>query len=632
MTAATLTLALPPLRRALAAALQELALALQRKLGGRTAPTMAELVCLNLRLRQLYQWLPLADAERGPLDKLQRLLPALLQPQAAAAQARLLAFVLQRVQALPSSRWVALRSRATVSRAAQPLLVTLWQWQQQAQDQDTTEPTAFLLVEPYLNRLLLELAALARAPTAPADVVTVLSRLYALAAIAGLQPIAFAALLQRLSLALTIPALVTDDERRALWQALWRWPQGQPQPAPPLRECHDLELLQAVQHDLAGYRWQLQQFAQQTLAVHEAPLPFAILLVFYRLPWIVAAAGNTALADYCHLWHHCLLGFWRSRLPLPPPALALLCQLPQLLELAQWPQWRADRLVLPHLQLLALAPSAANAAAAELPELLSRAFGTLSQAQSAWFADADTLQTRSDTLMAELRQLERAAAALRLAAIENYASLLLALTAQALRSAGLHAWPAELLWQAYRHLLDLLDEAAAWQQPLPDQALVQALQLWLQQARHEAGAVREVAPDAAQLPLGQRLQRFVEALAQTLDQPVHFNAAMPALPSVQAAVCEAALQPVLREEVLAQLQARTQRRAAGQPRAITLQLQLVAMANGAVAIELNVDGIELPIEAATLKRLRYGLPSAVQRLEAGAVPGRGRQWRLIVAD
>lgn len=642
------TLVAPPaLADSAVGLLHQLIARLEQMLGSHKSrvASAAELARTSTALQQLQHWLPSSHDLQLALVKLHKLLPALLQPQAPATTVRLLAAVYQIQQSLLGSVPVELTAfRASARVTAQAPLGQLWSWQQAAANTETAD-----FMQPLLAALLQQLVAVARRPAPAArEIADSLWSLHALLEFGHREPpVAMASeLLQALSMVILHPGLFSYQQQVHCWQQLWQLLQQQQAPQSPELACHDLELLQTVQLELGRYRRQLLMFLQQAEA---APAPvllsYPLLLLHYRLPWLLLAAGQRSLSWLCQLWHQCLMVHWYHRVPVGRRLLRMWHDFAAALDLSQWPGSSARQITRGHLQLLQQWPASParlvdrvafqgvcegeqNEEAiplAGIPERLSRAFVMLSeQVVPEWFADSHSYAQHAPALTTELLLLEQGAAAVKLPVIERFCSLLLALHQQAATQPP----PAGLLWRAHLHLRDLLDEAAAWQEAVPDKPLADSIRQWLQTA---APPLPPTMPATAALAgMLARLHDFVNLLAGFVEQPLRFNVELAsALPEPQLPLCEETLIALLRFVVLEQVQSRAQRRQALKPLATTLVVKL-AHSEAGITVVITETGVETAPDAPTLKRLRHKLPDAVQQLECRTQPGRGRSFHLVI--
>jgi len=648
-TGAVASQAEPALLQRVAELLRQLVAGIEKvKQAHKPSALTAELALASTGLHQLQQWLPPNHALHKQLVKLHKLLPALLQPQEPLATVRLLAAVYLLQQRLLFAVPVELAAyRSHASAAAVVPLSQLWRWQQDTADNDTAA-----MIQPLLWSLLHQLVQVARTPVlAVADVGILLLRMQALLEFGATaeESCAFSELAQAVSLALLRTCLPSQAEQVHCWQALWNFVQQRHNPAACAAVCHDLELLQTAQLELGRYRQQLHMFLQLARSRPAMPalLSYPVLLLHYRLPWILAAVGQHSLAQLCQLWCQCLLVHWQHRMPVSAGLQTLWSCIPAVLDLSQWPRLSAGQICRWHLQLLQAWPvlparpveqvvfvgvregEDESVPLAGIPERLAREFGLLTEQVTAeWFADATSYAPHAAALTAQLLLLEQGAAALKILAIESFCSQLLALH-QKVRSAPLEqSFPADLLWRAHQHLRDMLDEITAWQEPVPDAEIGTAIKQWLQSV-----------PELQQLPLPladpaaamlARVQSFVDSFARSVEQPLRFSVELcQALPESQLLLCEEALIALLRFLVLEQVQNQPQRRQALKPVAATLLLKLESTEDG-IAVEITEAGVEMPPDTKTLKRLRHKLPEAVQRLYCRTVPGRGRSFRFVI--
>lgn len=631
---------------ALATTMQQLMQALTdllRRRGSR-AHLADELALCSSRLWQLAQFLPVGHTVRQQVSHLHKLLPALMQPQENAVQLRLLVPLWHLQQTLPTALpdlapW---RKSGHFPPAAQGLLAAWWRSQ------------SMTAASPWQDvaRQLAEAARSGRLQ--PAAVCLLLRRWLALQQFVGneAQRDCSSELLQRMALVLLMPHVVGATEVRRCWQWLWSYTQQQALAVDAPAGCDDLALLQAVQTDLARYRCQLLPFLQQA---HTQPdtalLSQSVLMLHYRLPWVLHAAGQHGLARLAHLWQRCLLQHWQLRQALAPALLEQLNTLLQTLDLANWRSVSPLQIASAMLHLLQVWPTANPAAVASVPlsmgntaaavplagvpDLLAQSFTLLNRVNQSWFSSAAAFAAQAPLLAAELHLLEQGAAAVKVHAVERFASLLLVLQHKACQLRSAQEFPALLLWRSHCHLLELLDEAAAWQDPQLDNALVAELQAWQQQGVQEPLPPWPYASAPAAMTaddLTQRLTLFVAKLAQTLEHPLRFSMVIaPAVPAVLLPLCETSLQPLLRFLAVEQLQETQLRRQAHQPVATSLELRLDASDDG-VAVELREEHCNRAPDHQALKRLRHKLPSTVQRLLWRTLAGSGRSMHCVIGE
>ena len=602
-----------PLLAAIASTEQQLltTLAQQVRRGERNA---AALLQAGTPLWQLAQWLPRQHHKREQLDRLRKLLPALLQPQAAAAQIKLLAYVhgLQHEWALT----VNLPALRRAGAAALPWVFILLREIQQQQARTADHRLA-------LGRMLAELACITRTGGTLVQLCKALQRLQGFLDFAGtpLQRQLFASAAQVLTVSQVAPQQVEASQVRQAWLQLWCIAQGKTVSCR-AEESIDLELLEAVQRDLAAWRWQLQAFLQPLSAEEVAcgrVLPYPVLLVYYRLPWVLAAAAEHSAAQLMHVVYHALLAHWQQRLPINAGLHQWLQRAACLLDIGKWTQQQAGELWHWQRHLLQHCSAPSPALVPDVPTMLSRSFQTLSSLEASTLQHEESFLQVQSHVQEELRLLEFGAAAVRMHAVEQFSSAMLALLLQ--RQQG-ERWPAALLSAAFSHLLAMLDAAAAWQDPRLDNDL-------LTQLSAQAQTMPE-ADDATRRSLRMRLQGFALMLAQALDQPLRLE--LPAaIPEQQLTGdrCNAVLQMFLRFLLLHTSRQAAARKQARLPRTLVLQLQITVG-----AAEITVDAREcynqLAVEPAVLQAWQQKLGRLQSALTLRLNP-QGREWRLLIA-
>jgi hypothetical protein len=615
----------------------------------------SELAVLAATLQQVNHWLPAGHAVKQQVLKLGKLLPALLQAQEAPVQTKLLGHLYQVEQQLQADarisvgrHWLAMKpAPTTVSLQAVEWLC----WQQQAA---WLPPASATTGEPEVQLLNTWRVGI-RSPAALGELLHKLQVLMRFGRSSSQQD-CLADLAQRLSLACVQATLVSQQELLTCIEALWKLIEQHQCQALPEHACDDVELLQVLQADLSRYRSRIQHFLQQAKAT-QSPLllPYSVLVLHYKLPWLLAAGGQAPLARLYHCWHQCLLLHWQYRLSLSPTLLDLLARTTQALELQQWQQLSLQKLAQWQLQLLRLWPTSpshgvqrvalqrhsaaaeASVSLAAIPQLLASSFTALASCQAHWFVDAASLAPQLAALETELLLLEKGAAVVKVYAVESFCSLLLAQQHKIRADGATAEFPGPLLWRSYQHLLNLLDEAAAWQDPQLDMGLVDELQTWLQANSVTSGALMLREPEAgvplSSAALAHRLHEFVKALALTVEQHLRFDVVVAAALSLTAMEpCENALKTFLRALILEQVNAKEKRRRALKPAATSIKVILASLHNG-IQVEINEEGVEAVSGQQTLKRLRHKLPAQVQGLVCKHSLGQGRRFGFsIVVD
>lgn len=601
-----------PLLRAIEQHQQQVLTLLQQQLQ-RGEPNAAVLLQASTPLWQLAQWFPRDHLKREQLERLRKLLPALLQPQVAAAQIKLLAYV-HGLQQQWSARINLAVLRRSSAEALQWVLAIIRAQQRQGLDQ-------FAWQQAQVLRLLSALAKSVREKQSLAALCAGLQRMQSLLEFSAstVQQQALATAAQVLSLAHVCSAQVEQQALQNAWQQLWLLSQGEPLATAP-SDSVDIELLEAVQNDLRGYRWQLQHFLQPLTAQEEnagRALPFSVLLLYYRLPWVLAAAGQHSAAQLTQVAYHLLLTHWQQRLPIHTALHQLLQQIARVLEMGEWSKCNATLLWRWQQQLLQFYCAAEPVKLAAVPTMLSRSFQALNALDSCTTACAEKFAAVQGNITTELRLLEFGAAAVRMSAIEQFCSALLALLLKLRAAESAQSWPSMLLERSVQHLLALLDEAAAWQEPQLDSELLAELQ-----------RVDFNVTNVGASSLDQRMQLFAATLARTLEQPLRLELSVAAAQTeADSERCENVVQTFLRLLLLHCAQQSAERRLACLPRTLVVQIAIAAEGCVITAVE---PYCQLPIEEAVLQRWQYKL-SKLQIALSLEMNKAGRRWRLLSA-
>jgi hypothetical protein len=416
----------------------------------------------------------------------------------------------------------------------------------------------------------------------------------------------------------------------------------------------------------------------QSAQVSAAEVDATQMLACYRLAWVLQAAERSMLAQVGLFNYQILVQHWQQRARLPPPVQHLLAawleQVQQPAEqgaelpgsaahssllsllgaaLAAWPEplgtaaapappLQAGHPSLQPEQAMLLALPAAGSTALsmrQLPEYLAASLSVLLQVEESWFVDRASWQCCSTLLYQELQLLEQGAAALRLAGLEHFCSLLLGLYAQVLAPIPQGLWPAALLWQVHHHLVALLDRAALWLEPVPNATALAALEDWLQQGEERCTTLLQ---HAARVPAGLRLASALTAFGQQagrlLGRPVRISLDLPGAWITQPATTAAAgfpddlqapllhaLQEILRWLLLQHQSSAEQRRSRRQPLATVIAIAVKQLGADACAVDVLERGVlELPGSKA-LQRLQRSLGPAVEALGSEELPRLGRR-------
>ncbi|MEY4641428.1 MAG: hypothetical protein RLZZ227_1422 [Pseudomonadota bacterium] len=396
----------------------------------------------------------------------------------------------------------------------------------------------------------------------------------------------------------------------------------------------EADLQSAYEAELELYRQDLQQQLQGDRPKVTARL----LALLYKLTWIFAAAGHSDWSRLYHCAYYVALQFWRTRRPLSAECHAALtalsqdcgaavsasdlrCWRQQLLQ--DWPCWTDDSK-----RLIALPADAGDAVALDaVPALLSGSFVALVRAGAA--SEAPATDTCAP-LLAELALLEKGAAAMKIWPLEQLCSVLMATYEARLRDAA--SPPAQLMQQAHRQLVRMLDDAAAWQQVQPADVVVQQLEAWLASRSSCREPLPGVEPggDGAP-PLRDHLLGFLGTLACVLERPVRLQLDADSIqldPPRIRQVLEC-LRPLIKFMLLDQAVDARGRHAMHKPRVSTLVVSLRST-SARLVITAAEDSHELVLAPADLQRLQRRLPKSAGLLTCKSRAGLGRSFTFTL--
>ncbi len=445
----------------------------------------------------------------------------------------------------------------------------------------------------------------------------------------------------------------------------------QRQPSPDTTTAPELPFRAIYDQELATYRRQLQ--AELQGAIQDAPPaqdPTAgpaqaetrratapLITLLYKLTWVFAAAEQHDWARLCHCAYRVTLQYWRVRRPLSAGAHATLLKLAlkpgtlveaatlrhwRHLLLQDWPSWTDDER-----RLIALRPESDHVVALDaVPDLLSASFTTLVQAArltelpsaSACQPHFQVLvQDLASELLQELALLEKGAAAMKVWPLEQLCTLLIAVYDSHLRDEA--ELPAALLQDAHRHLVRMLDQAAAWHEVQVEPALVEALEQWIHARLAAQSGCRE--PCANELlaegadcepTLRAYLLSCLGTLASVLERPVRLQldvgtVRLDANRMMQVVDC---LRPLIKFMLLDQSVDTRTRHAMHKPRISTLAVTL-RTTSATLTVTVAEDSHEEVLSAAELQRLQRRLPKAAGALACESRAGRGRSFTFTLA-
>ena len=378
-----------------------------------------------------------------------------------------------------------------------------------------------------------------------------------------------------------------------------------------------------------------------------------LLTYFYKLQWVSLAVNLPQLSSLCGCFWQLLLQHWHHKLALGAATLQVLqtfctrlesVQTPLENDVSWWPLQNRLLRLWPALEskdempILLLDKKSKNAiypdgliTLARVPQLLSGAFTALVNANRHWFVSYKNLAAHRIYLQQELLLLERGAAAMRLPALEQLCAFLLELHSALDDHTDAETFPAELLWNTHQLLLNMLDQAAAWQDPELDMVLVSRLQSWLGQTLAcDKIQIQEPPPvlQPSWLQLSNELTRQVKILAAMMELPVRMVLAQPSMqlsvPTLQ--LLEQSLRPLLKFIMLDSTQDGNSRSAVHKPVINSINISVQAQHQALVVI-VEQDSHEPP-PPRLLRTLQHKLPRAAGKLTCAVNTGTGRTFRI----
>jgi hypothetical protein len=561
-------------------------------------------------------------------------------------------------------RWLQTLESTSVPKRTEPLLqeplslLQVQRWRQQWYQ--AVHGNAVDVVQASIDARLDAIVQLYRSHNTTRHIATVQLLAHECEAVAALlhwianqqEQAAFACLAQELLYSLMQNnAMRTTPASRAVacWQAWWRfrWLRKKQVLVLATLAQTDQALLQAGRVDLQRYQVVLVEWDSQ---VNPAVLSLSYELMHqhYLLPWVLDAVQLPSLACLYHSWHQCLQLYWLYQQPIVEPLRALLLECANLLQASA--DGRPQHVLLLRLQLkllrlwpLALvspvpnvllgAATPAYVTLSQVPLLIAKNLNMLTSIKPAWFESSATLAEHRTDLIKELQFLERGAAAVKVYAVEKLSSLLLTLH-QCVQTSHL-PWPADVLWLGHCHLLEILDEAAAWHVTAIDAAVAEAIEQWLSVAQVPTRQRErsEAAPQATALTA--KLQSYIQQLSSTLGLHVRFSLeALATIDSANASACELSLQSVLRFILLEHANTLEQRRRQHKPAATSLAVQLKALTPteaGAVQVIITEEGVDTMPTASSLQRVQRKLLPHASEFKCETVGADGRCFWFVVA-
>lgn len=397
---------------------------------------------------------------------------------------------------------------------------------------------------------------------------------------------------------------------------------------------------------------QLEPASQQTLVSE------SLLLVSYKLTWVLQSCACTRLSNLNQCLYQVYLQHWSLRLPLPAGLLsvakAFIKSLSRLITesiseadfsaesvtamysaLACWPQHIGNAGMLIGLN-SAARQRPAGLPLDRLPEYLSAEFSVLLSAQAWWFGSQEQVQQHMQDVQEELRLLEKGAAAFRLDVLEAYCTLLLdaylLLQLYVKLSITASEFPGALLWMAHQSLVAMLDRAAAWLEPVVASENKHALLSWLSRTdEHLDGILREQAELGFEHTLELGLIRFARDAGKLLGRSVRLQVELDAaLPENLMQTLSASLKEVLRWMLLQGEVENETRRKQHKPLAINLELNIKVLTPVHCQVVIIDDSCTSLLNQKQTYRLQKNTAFALQNIQGSTLAGQGRKFSFGV--
>jgi hypothetical protein len=243
-----------------------------------------------------------------------------------------------------------------------------------------------------------------------------------------------------------------------------------------------------------------------------------------RLGWMLDAVGHYSLGLAAHALAHACLQHWQWRQPI---GASMFDKVQQFLLALKDVIDDGDCSCEPGFNLassfLAECPEHGQGleAATHIALNLANQFEILVVVRKDMFVTRESFLQHSRLLQEELRLLEQGAARVRLRGLEQFTSLLLDIHhLWSVESRESH-FPADLLWRGHQQLLAMLDAAALWFEPLPEQELMQQLAEWVRNAELLLGsAAASLSATALHNSLQVALTAFARKAGNLLGRPV----------------------------------------------------------------------------------------------------------------
>lgn len=376
-----------------------------------------------------------------------------------------------------------------------------------------------------------------------------------------------------------------------------------------------------------------------------------MLLISYKLSWVLQAYACHGLANLNTALYQLYLQCWSLRIPLPAEVLPVAQSFNELLLeqaeaalpknseaelmvlirrlLACWPQAQTDTTLM-----LTPGVSAVNASGTlsleQVPQYLSSAFSALLAVSARHFETQNFPDINDQDIQNELRLLERGAAVFKLDAMERACTVMLDIyqVLELFKAGYLPGLilPGALLWQAHQQLIGMLDQAAAWLEPVSRPLLISALTDWLAQA--DACIAHESKPHSGMntvQSLVLALTTLVRQMSILLGRSLRLKVSLAdELPGCLLQELVLILSEVLKWLLLQAGSDMETRREKHKPLALNIQVTVAALTAQYFQLEVSDDSCANLPGPKQIHRLRKKTGAALQNLKCTVQAGEGR--------
>jgi len=267
-----------------------------------------------------------------------------------------------------------------------------------------------------------------------------------------------------------------------------------------------------------------------------------------------------------------------------------------------------------------------------MPEVLASSLQALARIPPVAFDSLAMFRQQQVVLQPALMLLEQGAAAVRVKAAEQLSQALLDVYL-ALEWLPANRFPGELLRHAHRHLLALLDTAAAWGEPAVDEQVLHDLQACQLSTQVEAAA--EVAEPGIVnwQQTRQELLAYVQALTGVLDIQVrlHIQGQGDQFPEEALPALQQALLPLMRFQLLDFSLGMAARRARHQPLSGNIWLALTTEGS-VMRVVLSDDSGRPEPDVLQWQQLMHRVKRAGFRETTCSVSALGRRFEFICGE